>query len=148
MCGFFLGEALEEAKVSVDLFLNNSFEEARAVVQPMWGRGICLNYLTGDTLVSKRKSSSAFLVGNRWHSMVCCICLLFFSRADKSIYHALGYGVFMYLKAVMTFEQVPKKKIHKYCPFECRKSIRLLWILFRKLFCCARQLSISEYYSR
>lgn len=25
--------------------------------------------------------------------------------ADKSIYHALGYGVFMYLKAVMTFEQ-------------------------------------------
>ncbi len=31
----FLGEALEEAKVSVDLFLNNSFEEARAVVQPM-----------------------------------------------------------------------------------------------------------------
>ena len=27
-------------------------------------------------------------------------------RADKSIYHALGYGVFMYLKAMMTFEQV------------------------------------------
>ncbi len=84
-----------------------------------------MNYLTGDTLVSKRKSSSAFLVGNRWHGMVCCICLLLFSRADKSIYHALGYGVFMYLKAVMTFEQVPKKKIHKYCPFECGKSIHL-----------------------
>ena len=28
-----------------------------------------------------------------------------FCRADCSIYHALGYGVFMYLKAVMTFEQ-------------------------------------------
>ena len=26
-------------------------------------------------------------------------------RADNSIYHALGWGVFMYLKAVMTFEQ-------------------------------------------
>ena len=31
-------------------------------------------------------------------------------RADKSIYHALGYGVFMYLKAVMTFEQVREKE--------------------------------------
>ena len=30
-----LGDALEEAKVSVDLFLNNGFEEARGVVQPM-----------------------------------------------------------------------------------------------------------------
>lgn len=29
----------------------------------------------------------------------------FLFSADRSIYHALGYGVFMYLKAVMTFEQ-------------------------------------------
>jgi len=27
-------------------------------------------------------------------------------RASKSVYHALGNGVFAYLKAVMTFEQV------------------------------------------
>ena len=31
--------------------------------------------------------------------------MLHYSRADVSIYHALGYGVFMYLKAMMTFEQ-------------------------------------------
>ncbi len=34
ICGI-SGEALEEAKVAVDLFLNNSFEEARGTVQPM-----------------------------------------------------------------------------------------------------------------
>ncbi|XP_059092083.1 tetratricopeptide repeat protein 39B-like isoform X2 [Tigriopus californicus] len=55
-----LSETLDDAKLSVDMFLNNQFEEARAICQPM---------------------------------------------ADRSMYHALGYGVFMYLKAVMTFEE-------------------------------------------
>lgn len=55
-----LPEGLAAARESIDKFLNNHFDEARAIVQPL---------------------------------------------ADCSIYHALGYGVFMYLKAVMTFEQ-------------------------------------------
>lgn len=57
--GMSLSENLEEAHLAVEMFLNNNFEEARNIVQPL---------------------------------------------ADKSIYHALGYSVFMYLKAVMTFE--------------------------------------------
>ena len=31
---------------------------------------------------------------------------MFIFSSDRSIYHALGYSVFMYLKAVMTFEMV------------------------------------------
>ena len=30
---------------------------------------------------------------------------IYFFRADKSIYHALGFGVFTFLEAMMTFEQ-------------------------------------------
>lgn len=55
-----LGESLEDARVAIQMFLNNNFDDARNIVQPL---------------------------------------------ADRSIYHALGYGVFMYLKAVMTFEE-------------------------------------------
>lgn len=51
---------LEAAREAIDMFLNNRFDEARDIVEPL---------------------------------------------SDRSIYHALGYGVFMYLKAVMTFEQ-------------------------------------------
>lgn len=55
-----LAAGLEAAREAIDMFLNNKFDEARDIVEPL---------------------------------------------ADRSIYHALGYGVFMYLKAVMTFEQ-------------------------------------------
>jgi hypothetical protein len=56
-----MDEALEECKHAIDLFLNNKFEDAKNVVEPL---------------------------------------------ADRSIYHAVGYSVFMFLKAVMTFEIV------------------------------------------
>lgn len=55
-----LSESIEESHLAVEMFLNNNFDEARNIVQPL---------------------------------------------ADRSIYHALGYSVFMYLKAVMTFEE-------------------------------------------
>ncbi len=32
--------------------------------------------------------------------------LVFYFRADRSMYHALGYGTIMYLQATMTFEMV------------------------------------------
>jgi len=55
-----LDDALEAAREAIDKFLNNNFDEARDIVQPL---------------------------------------------ADKSIYHALGYGVILFLEAMMTFEQ-------------------------------------------
>jgi len=55
-----LDESLEAARESINKFLNNKFDEARDIVEPL---------------------------------------------AENSIYHALGWGVIMYLKAVMTFEE-------------------------------------------
>ena len=74
-----LEEGLEAAREAIDKFLNNKFDEARDIVQPL--------YVYSHQLLEQRCQ------------------YLFSSRADRSIYHALGYGVFMYLKAVMTFEQ-------------------------------------------
>ncbi|KAF2357106.1 Outer membrane protein Iml2/Tetratricopeptide repeat protein 39 [Trinorchestia longiramus] len=58
-CPIDLKASMHTASLAVNLFFNNRFEEARAVLRP-------------------------------W--------------AHKSMYHALGYGVFMFLQAIMTFD--------------------------------------------
>ena len=55
------------------------------------------------------------------------LLIIFPFSSDRSIYHALGYSVFMYLKAVMTFETVSERV------FELSKShLQITFLRFRK----------------
>lgn len=87
-----LSESLEEAHLSAEMFLNNRFEEARNIVKPMW-------VFEDKSLAFTPEAKLVGLLSNK------CLMIIY-SRSDRSIYHSLGYSILIYLKAMMTTEEV------------------------------------------
>ncbi|XP_064624927.1 tetratricopeptide repeat protein 39B-like [Lineus longissimus] len=87
-----LGAAIEETTMALNLFLNNKFSEAKAIMEPCFREfESSAHHMSSSEEVSTPPKNK--IEKKRLKHM-----------ATSSMYHALGYGTIMYLQAVMTFD--------------------------------------------